>query len=211
MRTKLAVLTAAFVAAGALSSMAQSNVYSLNVVGYVNVTFTNGFNIVGNPLDKDGTGTNNTIVGVFSNTLPNNTGVFKFTGGGFNTSLGFARGSWNADSSFNPGEAIFLSIPATTSFTFVGQVLQGSQTNQYIVPGFNLLSSKIPLSGGIGTVLQYTPVNGDQVFLYNTADGYHSFGFARGAWGPSEPQLSPGQGMFINTTSSSWVQNFTVQ
>src|SRR5437016_2865233 len=37
MRTKTLLLTAAVVAAGVASSMAQSNVYSLNIVGYVNI------------------------------------------------------------------------------------------------------------------------------------------------------------------------------
>jgi hypothetical protein len=213
MRTKTAILTAAFVAAGALSSMAQSNVYSLNVVGYVNVQLTNGFNIVANPLDLDGTGTNNTIVGVFSNSLPNGVQIFKFTGGGFNTSLGWNHNFWSGNASFNPGEAIFLSVPVATNFTFVGQVLQGSQTNNYISPsgGYSLISSVIPLSGGVQTTLGFTPTPLTQVFLYGSVAGYSSYGFNHGFWSPSEPVLSPGQGMFINTTQTSWVETFTVQ
>jgi len=35
-------MVAATLAAGALSSMAQSNVYSLNIVGYANVSIPNG-------------------------------------------------------------------------------------------------------------------------------------------------------------------------
>src|SRR5260370_14962017 len=50
MRTKTLLLTAALAAAGALSSMAQSNVYSLNIVGYVNLTLSPGFNLVSTPL-----------------------------------------------------------------------------------------------------------------------------------------------------------------
>ena len=41
MRTK-ALLCAAALAAGTAASMAQSNVYSLNIVGYVNVPLTSG-------------------------------------------------------------------------------------------------------------------------------------------------------------------------
>jgi len=218
MRTKLAVLTAAALAAGALSSQAQSNVYSLNVVGYVSIGLTNGFNMIGNPLDKDGTGTNNTCVGVFSNSLPAGSQIYKFVGGGFNQTISFAaRGGWSGDLSFNPGEGIFLSVPANTSFTFVGQVLQGSQTNHNVVSGYSLVSSIIPLSGGFQTTLQWAPVNGDSVYIYDQslssgAGGYHPYSFAtRGGWGPSEPQIAPGVGFFLNTTQSTWVQNFTVQ
>jgi hypothetical protein len=66
MRTK-ALLCAAAVAAGALSAMAQSNVYSLNVVGYVNVPLVGGgaFNMIANPLNNTGTGGNN-ISNLFS-------------------------------------------------------------------------------------------------------------------------------------------------
>jgi len=220
MRTKLAVLTAAFVAAGALSSQAQSNVYSLNVVGYVNVPLTNGFNMIANPLDLDGTGTNNNVQGVFGTSLPNNTAVYKFSGGGFNGFYSFTRGAWSPGANtatLNPGEGIFLSVPANTNFTFVGQVLQGSQTNQFIAPGYTILGSKIPLSGALQTVLQYTPANGDAVYLYDQSlnagsGGYNSFLFStRGGWSPGEPNIAPGVGFFLNTTSTSWVQNFTVQ
>src|SRR5215472_13564848 len=53
MRTK-ALLCAAAMAAGALTTMAQSNVYSLNVVGYVNYPFNvaGNYYLVSNPLDN---------------------------------------------------------------------------------------------------------------------------------------------------------------
>jgi len=49
MRNKNIVLCRTL-AAGVATSMAQSNVYSLNVVGYVNVTTTGGglFNLIAN-------------------------------------------------------------------------------------------------------------------------------------------------------------------
>src|SRR6267378_4268086 len=63
MRTKT-LLCAAALAAGVVSSMAQSNVYSLNVVGYVNKPFKNGlYTLVSNPLN----GTNNTLNTILPN------------------------------------------------------------------------------------------------------------------------------------------------
>src|SRR5262245_9396280 len=63
MRTKT-LLCAAALAAGVATSMAQSNVYSLNVVGYVNVTTLGGgnFNMMANPLNN----TNNSLTNLFA-------------------------------------------------------------------------------------------------------------------------------------------------
>ena len=69
MRTKTILTAAALLAAGALTSMAQSNVFSLNVVGYYNLSLTNGFQLVANQLDLDGTGVNNTLQSVFGTSL----------------------------------------------------------------------------------------------------------------------------------------------
>src|ERR1700674_3452751 len=64
MRTKTLICAAALLAAGVATSMAQSNVYSLNVVGYVNVPTTGGgfFNMIANPLNN----ANNSITNLFS-------------------------------------------------------------------------------------------------------------------------------------------------
>jgi hypothetical protein len=61
MRTKTLVCAAALAAGLATSALAQSNVYSLNVVGYYNVTVpANTFVLVGNQLNT----TNNTLPGI---------------------------------------------------------------------------------------------------------------------------------------------------
>ena len=49
--------------------MAQ-NVYSLNVVGYINIPLVEGFNLVANQLDFDGTGLNNTPANVLCDEPP---------------------------------------------------------------------------------------------------------------------------------------------
>ena len=65
MRTKTLLSTAALLAAGVATPMAQSsNVYSLNVVGYVNVPVYGGgqYNMICNPLNN----ANNNITNLFS-------------------------------------------------------------------------------------------------------------------------------------------------
>ena len=61
MRTKTLLLSAAALAAGVVTSMA-ANTYSVNVVGYINVTVQPGFNIIGNQLDVDGVDTISTVL-----------------------------------------------------------------------------------------------------------------------------------------------------
>ena len=53
MRTKTILLTAAVLAAGLGASVAQS-VFSVNAVGYVNVTIRPGYNLIANPLNNGG-------------------------------------------------------------------------------------------------------------------------------------------------------------
>ena len=98
--------------------MAQApNVYSVNVVGYVNLPLTNGFNLIANPLDGAGSGTatSNTITTVFGSQLPSLTQVYKFANGTFGTSDQYLAGvGWlgGGTITFNPGEGLFVSVPA---------------------------------------------------------------------------------------------------
>src|ERR1700689_2846186 len=71
MRTKTLLLSALLGSLGSVSLMAQStNVYSLNAVGYINVTIPTGFSIISCPLVAAPDNTLNTLLN------PSN-GVFK--------------------------------------------------------------------------------------------------------------------------------------
>ena len=111
MRTKTLLLSAAAIAAGVVSSQAQSNVYSANIVGYVTTVFKGGgaYTLVANPLDTS----SNTVIGLLDSVLPNKTQVLIWdpvaqgyttaqkTGGTWNQNLnlpvgaGFFRGNKN--------------------------------------------------------------------------------------------------------------------
>src|SRR5262245_30453866 len=103
MRTKT-LLCAAALAAGVATSMAQSNVYSLNVVGYVNTAVVGSggdgkFQMICNPLNA----TNNTI-GVLIPTCPDFSALYKWNGTGFDIAT-FFLGSWDhPEYTLNPGE-----------------------------------------------------------------------------------------------------------
>src|SRR5947207_7701785 len=145
MRTK-ALLCAAALAAGAVSSMAQSNVYSLNVVGYVNASIAGGgtsgkFQMIANPLNT----TNNTVASLLP-APPDGTTLFKWTGTAF-VSTTFFLGAWS-DGTFtlNPGEGGIVQSSAPFTNTFVGEVMQGSLANPYPA-GFSIKASQVPQAG----------------------------------------------------------------
>ncbi|MCX7723419.1 MAG: hypothetical protein N2379_10260, partial [Verrucomicrobiae bacterium] len=70
MRTKTLLAAAAILAVPLATTVAQTNVYSQNVVGYINLTLTNQITLVANQLDLDGTGTNNTVLTVLGTNVP---------------------------------------------------------------------------------------------------------------------------------------------
>jgi hypothetical protein len=234
MRTKALILSAAVVAAGVASSMAQSNVYSLNIVGYVNVAVPAGFSIISNPLD-DGLNDGNLIGSVLSNTnTPATTQVFLYSpSGGFgNPETYFAGFGWlPGTDSLPPGAGFFYFSPSATNITFVGQISAGAYTNTLSANSFNLVGSVVPEAlplgaPGITNTLQIPASANDQVFLYNTnlyAGGYDTityfsgFGWVDGAVGldpnnTNGPVINVGEGMFLfSGAGGNWVESFSVQ
>jgi hypothetical protein len=233
MRTKVLLSAAALVAASALSSLAQ-NVYSLNVVGYINLSLTPGYNLVANQLDLDGTGTNNTVAGVFGTQLPAGSEVYTWNGTGFNAASifsvprtgGAAAWTQGGTAPLNPGMGCYIQVPSAVTVTTVGQVLQGSLVNPNIpaAGGYALLSSMVPISGTI-TSLNYVATAGDQIFFWDntlTPPGFdpaynytvpRTGGAATWAVPPGVPTINVGQGFFLNAKAANtvWSNYFTIQ
>jgi hypothetical protein len=212
--------------------MAQSNVYSLNIVGYVNVAVPQGFSIVSNPLD-DGLGDGNIITNVLTSTnTPVGSQVFLFSpAGGFaNTETFFGSGFNNwfpGTNQLSPGAASFLFSPVATNITFVGQIAAGNYTNALAAGTFNLVGSIVPESlplgnTGVTNTLQIPASPGDEVFRFSTANfgGYNTITFFNnlGWFDPTNPSgstngpaLGVGEGVFLlSTLGGNWVQTFTV-
>jgi len=221
MRTKTLLLSAAALVAGLASSVAQSNVYSVNVVGYVNTVFSGAGNYtaVANPLNAP----TNTLGALFS-TLAAGSQVLKYNPGiaDYDTYTKTAFGvGWSpaagATASFAPGEgALVKSTGASPGFTntFVGEVMQGNLTNTFAV-GYKLVGNIVPDAGPVNT-LQLTNVpNGSQLLKWNVGiqdfNTFNKVAFGAG-WTPSVPSITVGEGFFINANAPfSWVRNFTVQ
>ena len=214
---KTLVIAAAALTLGVLSASAQSNVYSLNIVGYVNVELPTGYNLVANPLD-DGNG--NVSSNLVPLSLPTGSQVLTYTPGlGYTISGKKASGAWSPVVTIRPGNGFFVRNlgPAVTN-TFVGNVagaVPGSISTNIAV-GYNLMGSPYPI-GGVFTNMGSNTMNfgdnmvvGSQVLTYANGLGYTTSGKkASGAWSPVTT-INVGQGFFIRNLSNApvaWTQN----
>lgn len=193
--------------------MAQSNVYSLNIVGYVNYTQAAGtFNLAANPLKL----ADNDVANVFTAgpSYPNLT-VYKrnIAGSGYDSS------TFDADLTactelldVPPGTGLWVATPSGTPFTntFVGEVVLDS-TNA-IPAGYSLKGAILPQAGLIQTALNYQPDVNDTVSCWN-GSGYNDYTFDADltAWLPEEPSVSVAQGFWIYNAAANktWIRNFT--
>lgn len=223
MRTKALLLAAVFGVAGLATSFAQ--VYSVNAVGYVNVTLSEGYNLIANPLQA----TSMTIGDLINpSVVVNNMAAFKFN----NTSQQYQIanydmdifGGWDDPAAFTlaPGEGMFVLVPAGAGQrvnTFVGEVMQGTLSNALTggIGKFNMVSSMVPQTGGLVTDLGYPVSNGDTIFLYDPDTGYANGTFNYdldifGGWDTGvEPTVAVGQAFFALTgANKTWTRNFSV-
>lgn len=213
MRTKTLLLSAVALAAGFISANAQ--VYSVNVVGYVNVPLEGAqrYTLIANPLD-DGNG--NQISNLLA-TLPNKSTVTTWAGTVYNTAITKAGGAWPAGS-LPPGVGFFVrngiaSSPALTN-TFVGQVVVapgGSVTNALPI-NYTLAGSAIPFAGDLTTDanlnLGGVLPNKSTITTWNKTGQIFNTASTKagGTWG-TPVNVTVGEGFFINAKSgTNWVQ-----
>jgi hypothetical protein len=221
MRTKTILLSGVVAALSGASLMAQ--VYSLNAVGYINVTVPNGFSIIADQLYSVNQSTPQYISPLLDSQLldgaHNGVEIFKYSPTSGYTTLITTSGGWAGPAStttLNPGEAVFIynPFPTNLTLTFVGQVPQGSLTNT-LLQNFNLASSIVPQAGAVDSALGLTPHAGDEVFLYDSVNGYSTFIAVTSGWaGGVAPNPAVGQGFFYytgNAAGVSWTRTFTVQ
>jgi hypothetical protein len=222
MRTKILLASAAALVMGLASSYAQ--VYSANVVGYINIPLTNsppagfttGFSLVANQLDLDGTGTNNSIYTVVGTNVPVNTVVEAWNGAGFSNTKWLASGKWSPNTqtisnAMNIGSGFFIVYPSSTTITEVGNVIQGTNTYN-IVAGLQPVSSIAPISGLIDTNFNYHPSKNDQLEVWN-GGGFSNHKWLGSSWsGGGDPTIGIGQAVFLSASSNNvWTQTFEVQ
>jgi hypothetical protein len=228
MRTKTLLLTAVLGIASAAASMAQA-VYSVNVVGYVNLTMKRGFNLVANQLDAT---PDNKLSSVLPS-VPNGSQALKFVNNNYTRDdFSIADGGWiDAETlepsvrTVSPGEGFFYYNPTAGDLTVttVGQVRTG---NGLSVPlagnGFSLISGITPQD----LTLNNTPPNtfpvvaGVQYLSHNATSQDYNVRLdydATDGWVNSEtldpvaaPVITVGQGVFTYNpgAATSWTRNF---
>jgi len=174
--------------------MAQSNVYSLNIVGYANVPTPLGFTFQSNPLDAS---PSNSATNVIANPNPSQTAsagpwdssnlqlwstasaswsIYYFDSLTADTTTGFVDGSFNPLPTPTLGSGTGYLIQngqaASNNITYVGTVRTG--TNSIIIPNSSKLyamGSPIPYSGGVSTALGLTNPNPTQTASAGPLDG----------------------------------------
>lgn len=215
MRTKTLLLTAAVLTAGVAASVAQS-VYSVNAVGYVNKPLVPGYTLISNPLN----GTNNLLSTILP-VVPDSTFVLKWNAAAqtFADPNTYVDGiGWLPDGTLNPGEGAFINLPGpgTNTVTFVGEVPQGTLTNQ-IAGNYTLLSHIVPQAISLAhPSVNFPAQDADFVLFWNPAT--QSFRdpitFVDGlGWLPNEPTPAVGEGFFFNTSAGAarpWSRSFSV-
>lgn len=224
MRTKALLVTAALSAVGIATVMADP-VYSVNVVGFINVTVpAGGYALVANQLN----GTNNllrTIIPTYADggqLLTWNPALQTFVQFFYDATDGWLDGTLaQANPDVSPGKGFFLLNPLGTAqtVTFVGEVPQGTALSTPIGVNYSLVGSIPPLAG-TATSLTLPAVGGNQLlkwdvirqtyiqYFYDETDGWLD-----GTLAQVDPPLAVGEGFFVLNTgaAATWTQNFSVQ
>ncbi|MBA4148475.1 MAG: hypothetical protein H0X66_10210 [Verrucomicrobia bacterium] len=212
MKTKTSILTALIALASGAGAMAQ--VYSQNVVGYVNVTVPAGFSMIANPLNGANNGLNTIIPTASEGML-----LYKFNttfedANEYFDGFGWAQNGEATTTVLNPGEGAFFYTPSAATLTFVGEVPTGALSNP-VPGGFSIEASQVPQSGNL-TALGFPAAEGDLVYLFNAltqqyADAYEYFdGFGWAQNGEAaEPTVNPGEAFFsAKLASTTWNRSF---
>jgi hypothetical protein len=196
-------------------------------VGYVNVGFSPGLNLVANPLNQPTT-TNN--ANYLMPGVPDGSLLFRFdpvtqrymNAATYFTGVGWYPPSGNTNDPaliLNPGEGFFIHVPQPWTNTFVGELLLGSLTNP-IPANFSLKASMVPQAGGLQTVLAFPPVQDDFIWQWNPTSQVFTaqspYLYDSSAWSPSEPQISVAEGFFVHrdpllaNPTNWWIRNFVL-
>jgi hypothetical protein len=221
MRTK-ALLGLAALAIGLSTSVAQ-NVYSLNVVGYVNVSLQQGkLHFLSVPLaPTDGNfNITNTVNATDAQT---DASLFRWVGTSWDTTIPqwYSGYGWFPDMVISNGVGFFLVSKTNSTLTFVGEVPQGAIP--YNIPaGLSTLANKIPVSTNfpgltVGNVddTMFTWDQAGQKWANAIWQFYSGYGWDAGLTPANAdgPFLNPADAVFYVNKGAAipFTKNFTVQ
>lgn len=219
MRTKTLLLTAALSLATVATSMA--DVFSVNAVGYINLTLNPGFNMIANQLN-----TSNSVnsLNQVLPSVPADSLVYTFVSGVYTVDV-FDGTQWlNNDTAapsttvLTPGKGFFFNSPASTNITvtLVGEVPQGTNTVT-LPPAFSLVSVVVPQQLALVASNSF-PAVADMLYYSFKTNVYTVLVYDGTQWlnndtaVPQTPTPAVGEGFFINNPGSTtnWVRAFSV-
>ena len=199
-----------------------AQVYSVNMVGYINLNIPKGFSMIANQLNAT---PDNTVATVLAN-APENTTVYKFTP--LPAPAHYVTANFSADNpgwlpanlTMNPGEGVFISVdpnfaPSGFTATFVGEVQLVSSTP--VINGFSMLSSVIPQSTDLDS-MGFPSRENDTVYRFNNVTSSfftYNFSVDNPGWAPPLPTPNVGEAFFISGdpqfgNNRTWPRNFSV-
>jgi len=214
MRTKTLLLTAALSAAGLLSASAQTAVYSVNIVGYINKTLGTGLSLIANQLNATPDNSVPTLFGTPAGAVT--VSKFNKATGSFDNAVFDPDSGWILPAGglvLNPGQAAFVdnATGANLPLTFVGEVQLNSTVN--IVNGLEAYSSVIPQAGDLNAIQFPVPAGAISFSKFNGKTFDTSAFDPDSGWIPSVPSVAVGEGFFIDNAAGApitWSRSFAV-
>jgi len=192
-----------------------AQVYSVNMVGYINQSIPQGFSMIANQLNNS---PDNRVVTLFP-TPATGTRVLQFNPatGGFRSAQFVDEWEGDLTITLGPGEGAYFFAPAAFTHTFVGEVATGSSSVS-ITPGWSMVSSALPQSLPIDAAppagLGYPIANGDRVYRFNPATGgFIPDLFIDGGWDDgTAPVPNVGESFYVFNAGAakSWTRTFAV-
>jgi len=191
-----------------------TNVVSINVVGYINLTLYPGDNLIANQLNFYSAGQTNRINDVLRNVPVGTTfTTWDFATQSFVLLSSFNGTNWSINYQFDLSQGALVHCPALATNTFVGDVVPYSNlTPEFGGPvwqpnyadGIHLLSSPVPVAAQISTNFYYVtgraPRQGEsvtfldpatQTYLISTYDSLNG-------WDNGDPILGVGRSAWFN-------------
>ena len=208
MKTKVLLIGAALGLAVATASA--DAVYSSNVVGYVNVDITAGWNLIANPLDSG----NNVLSNVIPD-APYNTSVYKMVNGEYKiTIFDEDEEAWYPeDFTLNPGEGVFINAPEAFTITFVGEVKAGFHSVP-LPAGWSIVSSPTPVAGDLNEIGLTSAVDFNDAVYQFTPNGYNISIYDEDEedWYGAVENIAVGEAFFVKKANASvWTRGFEIK
>jgi hypothetical protein len=195
-------------------SLAQTNVYSLNVVGYINLTLYPGDNLIANQLDFTSTGQTNRLDDVLKGAPSGATFKFwDFSTHSFTPTSAFNGTNWSINYEFDLSKGAVLNSPVLATNTFVGTVAQysnlipefgGPVWQPNYADGIHLLASPVPVGAPMSTMFYFVTGRnarqGESVTLLDpSAQTYLTTTYdSVNGWDNGDPTLAVGRAAWFN-------------